>query len=83
MKHPLTEWLGGNSTLVIHRPVMLRLKQLKAPRPMEMAALLEHLTFLHRYQNAEWITCPYDDLEEALLIEERTARNYLTCLKAQ
>lgn len=81
MKHPLTLWLGGDSTIVIHRPLMRVLKELSAPRPMEMAALLEHLTFLHRLQQVEWVTLPYGDIEQELMIEERTARNYFKFFK--
>lgn len=83
MRHPLSEWLGGDSTIVIHRPLMRVLKALGAPRPMEMAALLEHLTFLHRLQQEEWITLPYDEIEKELMVEERTARNYFKFFKEQ
>lgn len=83
MKHPLSDLLGGDSTIVIHRSVLHRLDELGAVQPLEIASLLEHLIFLHRQQNAEWVTCPYSDIQAALLIKERSARSYLTFLRKE
>ena len=83
MKHPITEWLGGDSTIVIHRPVLRALKAAGAVSPIEAAMLLEHIVYRHRLDSSEWVVLPYAEIDAELMIPERTARRHLDFLKAQ